>query len=303
MRPKAAVREVSRIRRSRSSVEALLTEKPHVIGSMIGLKSCNGQLTDQVSLVVFVSQKLPEAALPAEQVIPKRVEIDGVTVQLDVLPYGGMTFQATGPFPAGSLTTYDGTEYGTMTAFARTQFDVYGLTCAHAIEGLDRNAYSPSDVAIWSPPLKRAILVGRSAIALAGGGAGVPGAFGFSDAALFTLAEASLRKRALAGGQIPVAAPKFGESVYGTATSGAKVGQVVGIEQRVGPELADLVVQVAHPGTFRGDSGMLWRNAQGQAIGIHAKGDGNGPGVGSGLTAAMSAYRAAAGLQIAFINP
>ncbi|MDM0059016.1 hypothetical protein [Variovorax fucosicus] len=303
MRPKAAVREVSRIRGIRSSVEALLKEKSNVIGSMIGLKSRENQLTDQVSLVVFVSQKLPADKLLSEHRIPDRIKIKGMSVQLDVLPYAGMTFQASGPFPDGSLTTFDGIEYGTMTAFARTQFEIYGLTCAHAVEGLDNNAYSPSPVAIWSPTHKKAIPVGQSAIALAGGGAGVPGAFGFSDAALFTLADSSLRKRALAGTQIPVAAPKFGEPVFGTATSGAKVGKVVGIEQRVGIELADLVVQVTHPGTFRGDSGMLWRNAKGQAIGIHAKGDGNGPGVGSGLTAAMSAFRAAAGLQIAFINP
>lgn len=303
MRPKAAVREVSRIRGIRSSIEALLRKKNNFVGSMIGLKSRESQLTDQVSLVVFVSRKLPEDELPPKHRIPDRIKIKGVAVQLDVLPYAGMTFQARGPFPNGSLTTFDGTEYGTMTAFARTKFEVYGLTCAHAIEGQDNNAYSPSPVAIWSPSLKKAIPVGHSAIALAGGGAGVPGAFGFSDAALFTLADSGLRKRALAGTQIPVATPKFGEPVFGMATSGAKVGRVVGVEQHVGLELADLVVKVEHPGTFRGDSGMLWRNARGQAIGIHAKGDGNGPGAGSGLTAAMSASRAAAGLQIVLINP
>lgn len=141
-----------------------------------------------------------------------------------------------------------------------------------------------------------------SAMALAGGGAGVPGAFGFSDAALFTLTDAELYQRALNATPIPLTAPKFGETVYGSATSGAKTGKVIGIEKRIGVHLADIVVRVDYPGTFRGDSGMLWRNASGHALAIHAQGNG-APGVGSRLTAAMSASRAASGLSVVLLDP
>jgi hypothetical protein len=291
------------LRSVRGQADQRLLGLPNVVGSMLGVKQTDGELTGEIGIVVFVSDKVPLSKLKRSQRIPASLNVEGKTLLTDVLPYTGMRLQATSAFPSGTLTTYDGTEYGTLCAFARSQSDVcYGLTCAHVIEGADNNAYSQSPIAIWSPALQRALFVGQSAMALAGGGAGVPGAFGFSDAALFTLAEPTLRDRALKGSQIPFGAPKFGERVFGSATSGAKTGTVVGIEKRVGTELADVIVKVDQPGTFKGDSGMLWRNANGHAVGIHAKGDG-APGVGSGLSAAMSAYRAATGLQVLLINP
>lgn len=302
MRAKYAHKEVARMRAFRSELESQLIGKPHVLGTMLGLKEAAGETTAQLSLVVFVSEKVDTASLGKQQKIPATLSAGGKAFVTDVQRYTSLMLQAD-PFPAGALTTNDGTEYGTMTSFARTKTEIYGLTCAHAIEGTDNNPYSQSPVAVWSPALKKFIMVGSSAMALAGGGAGVPGAFGFSDAALFTIVDPNLRKRAIQGTQIPVAAAKFGERVYGSATSGAKTGTVVGIEKQVGNELADLVIDVDFPGTLRGDSGMLWRNANGHAIGIHAKGDGGAPGSGSKRTAAMGVGRAVSGLQIALINP
>jgi hypothetical protein len=63
---------------------------PHVVGIGIGFATMEGQLTQELSLVVMVDQKLPDEALPPEYRIPK--EIEGVRVDV----------QETGAFTAGT---------------------------------------------------------------------------------------------------------------------------------------------------------------------------------------------------------
>ena len=305
MRNAASSRALRQLRNVRAKAEKRFYKKPNVLGSMLGLRIAQGQVLNELVLTVFVRKKIPTEAIPQSERIPRRVTINQTVVSTDVIEINGFVFQAGSPFPtAGALTTSDATEFGTMTAFARSKFDLFGLTCAHAIEGPDNNPYTQTRVGVWSPSLKRAIPVGDSAFALAGGGAGVPGAYGFMDAALFTLVDRDLRNRANKGAVIPVAAPRMGAAVRGDATSGPKTGTIIGIEKRVGPHLADIVVRVDPPGTFKGDSGMLWRSSSGggHAIGIHALGDGVFPGRGSNLSAAMSAARAAEGLSVDLVE-
>lgn len=65
-----------------------LMQKPHVVGVGLGLAQKDGQPTGEVALVVMVDQKLPQAQLAPEDMIPS--ELDGVRV--DVQPVG--TFAA-----------------------------------------------------------------------------------------------------------------------------------------------------------------------------------------------------------------
>lgn len=66
---------------------AQLMQKPNVIGVGIGFRQVEGELTEERCLVVMVSQKLPEAQVSAEDVIP--TEIDGAPV--DVQEMGNFT--------------------------------------------------------------------------------------------------------------------------------------------------------------------------------------------------------------------
>lgn len=59
-----------------------------------------------------------------------------------------------------------------------------------------------------------------------------------------------------------------------------------------------MVLQVQAPGTFHGDSGMLWLTQSGQAAAIHARGQAMPGLTGSPITTAMSAARAAGVLGV-----
>ncbi|RMF81238.1 MAG: hypothetical protein D6737_05560 [Chloroflexi bacterium] len=69
--------------------EGMLLAKPNVVGVAVGMATQGGRVTDEVAVVVMVSEKLPEAQLRADDIIPR--ELDGVRVDV----------QQTGTFSAG----------------------------------------------------------------------------------------------------------------------------------------------------------------------------------------------------------
>lgn len=62
---------------------AELLDKANVIGVGVGLRSRGGDQTQEVVLVVMVTEKLPLRMLAAEDVIPR--EIDGVPVDVQAV--------------------------------------------------------------------------------------------------------------------------------------------------------------------------------------------------------------------------
>ncbi|MBK7617587.1 MAG: hypothetical protein IPJ08_25120 [Burkholderiales bacterium] len=66
---------------------------------------------------------------------------------------------------------------------------------------------------------------------------------------------------------------------------------VVGVEAVAMGERCDVVLNVDPPGTFRGDSGILWITQDGRAAALHARGEVMAGVHGSRLTSAMSANR------------
>lgn len=60
--------------------EASLMQKANVIGVGVGFRQQQGKLTDEIVLVVNVTQKLPAAQLAPEDIIPN--EIEGVPVDI-----------------------------------------------------------------------------------------------------------------------------------------------------------------------------------------------------------------------------
>ena len=57
----------------RRHVDSLL-EHPDVTGVDINYKTVGGEHTDQLSLVIWVEEKLPEEELPEERKLPKHIE-------------------------------------------------------------------------------------------------------------------------------------------------------------------------------------------------------------------------------------
>lgn len=57
-----------------------LLAKPNVVGVAIGYRQTGGKITDSLSLVVLVSNKLPQSSLSPEDQIP--ITLDGIPVDV-----------------------------------------------------------------------------------------------------------------------------------------------------------------------------------------------------------------------------
>lgn len=292
----------SNLRKLRILAEKKISGKKNFMGTMLGVRIKKGIIYPEKVLTVFVCQKTDSHVLSKNHRIPKQLKIGSEIIRIDILPIQSLILQ-NDLFPStGALTANDGVEFSTLTAFAKSPYDFFGMTCAHALGGFDKDPYTQSPVSIWSPLMNKYISVGNSALVLAGGGTGIPGSYGFADIALFTLIEENIRTRAQKGNILSTNLVNIGETVFGSATSGVKTGEVIGIEMSFGSQLIDILVKVKGNGTFRGDSGMLWKNSNGEAVAIHAKGSMESPGIGSSLSACMSAVRAEHGFNIKFIE-
>jgi len=69
-------------------LQAALLEYPNVVGVGFGEKETGGRMTGEASVVVFVSRKVNEADLGADEVVPEEVEVDGRTYRTDVVESG-----------------------------------------------------------------------------------------------------------------------------------------------------------------------------------------------------------------------
>lgn len=70
--------------RMKENNKGVLLAKPNVVGVGVGYKESRGKRLDELSIVVLVRQKLPEAALSTQGMVPR--EISGV--RTDVVPVG-----------------------------------------------------------------------------------------------------------------------------------------------------------------------------------------------------------------------
>jgi hypothetical protein len=166
-------------------------------------------------------------------------------------------------------------------------------------------------VALYDPIDRQLVQVGESLFLPFSPGPGLPGNFGYMDCGLFGLNDAGLAARAEAARPLP-AVPDVralvGQFLYGLSPLNApgqsgpqRVAKVIGAECVALEERSDLVLQVESPGTFHGDSGMLWLTQDGQAAAIHARGQEMAGMNGSPQTTAMSAARASKALGVSLL--
>jgi hypothetical protein len=72
---------VDRVQAVKAAYAGELMAKANVIGVGIGIRKVRGEVTDEVALVVMVTQKVPRAQLAPEDFIPDRIEGVPVDVQ------------------------------------------------------------------------------------------------------------------------------------------------------------------------------------------------------------------------------
>lgn len=294
---------VNRLRQLRAEADERVCPREHVVGSMIALKQVDGSTTPRLGLTFLVREKIPSGDLRPRDRIPKTLRIAGQPVQTDVIVWPRMIEQA---LPSSYILT-DGHLQGTLSCFARTALDIYGLTCGHCLLGTDGNPTTPTPIDVHMPAAGRFLPLGQSVTSVFAPGSGHPGDFGYADCGLFTISGA-IRDRANRAS--PLQAVADIRTLFGTTLEGhsmlvpgnvptpVRMAKVVGIDKRALNERADLVLDVEPPGTFRGDSGMLWLTADGRAAAIHCRGELMPSGFGSRWTTSMSAQRAQEMLRV-----
>lgn len=73
-------------------IEELFNATPDNIGVGYGKKITNGEYTGEVGIVFHVEKKLPLEEIPSHEVLPSTVEVDGVTLNTDVIEVGKVNF-------------------------------------------------------------------------------------------------------------------------------------------------------------------------------------------------------------------
>jgi hypothetical protein len=79
------------------AVRERLESLPHVVGTAVGKKRIDGEQTNETCVVVFVDEKLSEAQLTDEEIVPETVDCDGEILATDVQQVGDVTALAIGP--------------------------------------------------------------------------------------------------------------------------------------------------------------------------------------------------------------
>lgn len=274
---------------------------PHVLGTGLGVKRTGGEIASPHSLIVFVSRKVPLSKLTRGSRIPKYVVYGGKQTETDVVAIRGIRPE----FGDAPYAIYDGANQGTLTSFARDNNGSYfGVSCAHCLSGADMNPNTVTDIAVWDPIDEDYKVAGKSGFAVSWPGAGIPGNFGFSDASLIRLEHPELLERAQSASILHVLNnPSRHMSVSGEAFNRSVEGVIDALDVVISNMRADLMILMPGGGTFRGDSGMLWRTTSGLAVGIHAYGvSAANSNSASKYSLAMSARRAQEQLQVQLLE-
>ncbi|MHB8789651.1 MAG: hypothetical protein ACYDBT_07195 [Desulfobulbaceae bacterium] len=290
----------------RGELDDLVGSKADVLGSMVGLKLKAGKLTRRLGITYLVREKIPKTELRPRQRVPTKIRVGDVVVSTDVVAWPRMEEQT---FPEGTI-LFDGRLQGSLTCFGVSQAGAFGVSCAHCLTGVDGNPATPTTVAAYASPPGQFLPVGQSVYLAYSPGIGICDNFGYLDCGLFDLRDRMLSARAAASQVIGlvddihflVGRRLTGISALNAPNSNGHVreAQVVGVEAEALDERCDIVLNILPPGTFRGDSGMLWLTQEGQAAAVHARGEVMVGIQGSRVTTAMSAKRVAMALGVQF---
>jgi len=280
------IRDLHRLRRARRDLANTVGALPNVVGTGIGLKQVEKSLTSRPVVIVFVDAKLPADALQPFERVPATFTNRGAAISTDVVEIERPERQVSGP-PYFCLD--DGNSQGTVTTLARIkgQQNAFCMSCAHCVQGADMNLTTPCAMSLWDDASKGWIATGTYSPPLytSSGGNGLTGDYGFSDWALFTVSDQAVAHKALGNAPLGTAQPQANVALFGNAAGNRQLtGVLYAIECTFHGWLIDVLVQFTGAPTLIGDSGLLWRDQNGRAVGIHAA-------AASGYSLCMSARR------------
>lgn len=263
----------------RAELDDRVGSRADVIGSMLGVKVKDGQLTDQIGLTYFVREKVDKSELSPRKRVPASLRVGNHVVKTDVVAWPRMEEQSTQVAPT---ILSDGRTQGTISCFAWTNSTRFGITCAHCLVGVDQNPATPTPVMYYGLG-KKWFPAGQSVYLAYSPGSAMSGSFGYLDCGLFELRDAVLAARAKASKPIKVVADLHSlvnQEVFGFSpleptgsTTPVRKAKVIGVEAVAIGERCDVILNVDLPGTFRGDSGILWITLDGRAAALHARGE------------------------------
>lgn len=291
---------ISHLIRYRDEIMSRVSDNTNIVGSMIGRKITKNEITDDVALTIFVKKKKHKSEMVKKDLIPREFKIEGKTIVSDVLQNKTVKDHA--------VLTYDGRSSGTLSCFGINTNGVYGVTCAHCLLGVDGIPSTPSEIQAYVDG--QLTTVGNSVNLLYSSGLGTRLDYGFLDCGTFVITDPRMRSQ-VAKRRRARFVEKIGDLLGvevrgeswqrdGVENSFERNGCIVGIMQQIGSMRSDLILSVKPPGTYAGDSGMLWRDYEGRIAGIHARGDVSTTG--SIHCAAMFGKRAALGLGVDFVE-
>lgn len=273
---------------ARKDFHRYLAEFPNVKGTAIGYRRKSNVITNQPGITVYVKRKIPLANLEAASLIPRSLGYHGKTISIDVYPVGDLERQV------GQPPWYcrdEGKSQGTVSTLCKSvDGSVFGLTCSHCIGGLDGDPSTADEVSLWDSGTESYYPVGASNLYSYTSGLGLPTNFGFSDWALFSIErDIRLVTRANSAKIMLFGNDAIGTKVTAITAHGVLEGVVEHRFIQLHKLFADLLVRIDRGAAFRGDSGAMWRDDKGRAVGIHAIGT-RSP-TGSQLSLGMSALR------------
>jgi hypothetical protein len=138
---------------------------PNVHGCGVGRRTVDGRETDEWSLVVFVTRKLPLSTLRSDEVVPRQLDTYEGSVLTDVIEVEEpRPFQDTAqyrPLIGGCqiVTVSGGGTLGSI-LYDATDYQPVLLTCNHVVTAAGQRNVMPADTRVFQPGTSSADLVG-----------------------------------------------------------------------------------------------------------------------------------------------
>jgi len=291
---------LEQLRKIRTREADRLNGFDNVVGTGLGQKKTKDKYTSAAAIVVYVSNKLSTQECGKHK-IPETLKLGNIVVETDVIELTNIHNQHGEP----PYFCSDDYQQGTVTALCvKKPGKVYGATCTHCLTGEDDDPYTPDKIYLASQYDEDFSYIGMSdENPLDNNGFGLPGDYGFLDASLFTVEDNALKAKVDLF-STPMRFwnyPRKGTRVFLSLSKGRKVtGTINAVESITDDFFVDVLIDIDYPGTFKGDSGGLWRTANGNAVAVHCKGAGAHTSGGSSYSLCMYAHRMQRELGVEF---
>lgn len=139
---------------ARQQAEKRILDKPNVVGVGIGFKQVGGLLTDQISIVVLVRDKVPRAGLSANDMVPAQVDsIPTDVVEVGVLRALQARTDRWRPAPGGVSIAHYKVTAGTLGAVVRDRTTGQRLILSNNHVLANSNDAMPGDPILQPGPI------------------------------------------------------------------------------------------------------------------------------------------------------